>query len=300
MTHVLMLHRVMPEQPTAFGRSSCYRLRGTSLTPQELDALLDHGPIRPLDDVVAALSNRGAVPPGCVLTFDDGYREWVDVVGPTLARYGAVATFFVCRAFQATAPAVHPVDAFYWLLDHARRERFELQLPDGSVERGSLATDKDKAALVTGRLKRLVVTNSPEMSDGLLTVLADAVEAELPHGLAHSLYPPAEGLRSLAASGHALGGHGVTHRHLTSLSASEAFTEIEASLDWAKQLSRATKVPFAYPDGAVDEQVTRAVSAAGATAGVTCTPGRVHLDADLFLLPREFVTPEHPWVRSRD
>ena len=292
-----MLHRVMPEQPTAFGRTSCYRLRGTALTPQELDRLLDKGPIRTLDDVVAALRVREAPPSGNVLTFDDGYREWVDLVGPALARRGVVATFFVSRAFEAAAPALHPVDAFYWLLDHACRERFELRLPDGSVEQGSLETDEEKTALVTGRLKSLVVTSSPEVVDGLLVMLADAVDAQLPHGLARSLYPSVEGLCSLAASGHVLGGHGVTHRHLTSLSTSEAIAEVEASLDWAKRLSKATEVPFAYPDGAADEQLARAVGAAGATAGLTCTSGRVRPDTNLFLLPREFVSPGHPWVR---
>ena len=112
MTRVLMLHRVMPGRPVAFGRPSCYRMRGTALTPEEFDRLLDAGPFHSLDDVVEALSRGERPPPGRVLTFDDGYREWIELVALRLAERRARATFFVCPAFlqEAADEVGWPVD----------------------------------------------------------------------------------------------------------------------------------------------------------------------------------------------
>ena len=40
-TRILMLHRVLPAAPAAFGLPDCYRMRGTALTASELARVLD-------------------------------------------------------------------------------------------------------------------------------------------------------------------------------------------------------------------------------------------------------------------
>jgi peptidoglycan/xylan/chitin deacetylase (PgdA/CDA1 family) len=293
-----MLHRVMPDHPVAFGRPSCYRLRGTALTPEELDRVLDAGPFLSLDEVVDALSSGAPPPPGRVLTFDDGYREWVEHVAPRLAERRARATFFVCPAFLQEAVEAHPVDVFYWLLDHARRPRFEVRLPDGTVSRGSLETDEDKAALITGSLKQLVVSGPREEVREVLARLAEALLLEVPGDLPRTLYPSERELEALVKAGHRLGGHGMRHQHLTKMEAEQASSELSASVAWVSRLSGGQSVPFAYPDGAFDLAVARQAERAGALCALTCVPGPVTRESGLFLLPREFVTPGHPLVAA--
>ncbi|MFP2905803.1 polysaccharide deacetylase family protein [Pyxidicoccus sp. 3LFB2] len=298
-TQVLMLHRVLPDQPTAFGRPSCYRLRGTALTPGELDRLLEAGSFLSLDEVVESLAAGRQPPSGRVLTFDDGYREWSEWVAERLDRQHVPATFFVCPAFlRREAAEAHPVDAFYWLLDHARRSRFELRLPDGVFARGTLETNEGKAELITGELKRRVVRSPRDEVRELLRLLSESLHVELPADLAHGLYPSEEELRALASAGHRLGGHGMSHRHLPVMGAVEAAREISTSLAWVARLAGSRSAPFAYPDGAFDLETGRRVEQAGATCALTCVSGAVTESADLFRLPREFITPWHPMVTA--
>jgi peptidoglycan/xylan/chitin deacetylase (PgdA/CDA1 family) len=80
-----MLHRVLDGAPMSFGVPDCYRMRGTALTVAELERVLDEaGPIVPLEAVERALNAGETLPAGYVLTFDDGYREHLDVVTPLL------------------------------------------------------------------------------------------------------------------------------------------------------------------------------------------------------------------------
>jgi len=300
MTRVLMLHRVMAARPTALGRPSCYRLRGTALTPEELDRLLEAvAPIHPLETVVSALASGEPPPPGWVLTFDDGYREWLEVVAPRLGARGVAATFFVCPAFLQEAAQAHPVDVFYWLLDHARHPHVEVRLPDGTLARGTLESDEGKAALVTGALKQFVVKGPRPEVGAVLARLAESLGLELPDDLGRTLYPSERELRTLARAGHQLGGHGMRHLHLTAMEAAEVAGEVSASLAWVARLSGMGPAPFAYPDGAFDAATARRVEAAGAACALTCMPGALTREADLFCLPREFVTPTHPLVVAR-
>ncbi|WP_224242054.1 polysaccharide deacetylase family protein [Hyalangium gracile] len=297
MTRVLMLHRVMPDEPTAFGRPSCYRLRGTALTPAEFSRLMDSGPLRSLEEVLEALETGEQPPPGYVLTFDDGYREWIHHVAPVLEARRAFATFLVCPAFvQEKTAQPHPVDLFYWLLDHARYPRFEFRLLDGTLASGTLESDAGKAAIITGDLKRRVANGLPGEPEETLRLLANALRVEPPAELVQSLYPTEAELRALASAGHLLGGHGTSHRHLTKMDAPGAFAEISASMSWIARLSGTHPVPFAYPDGAFDSETEQLVRAAGATCALTCIPGPVTRECGLFRMPREFITPSHPWI----
>ncbi|ATB35803.1 hypothetical protein CYFUS_001217 [Cystobacter fuscus] len=297
MTRLLMLHRVIPDQVTAFGRPSCYRLRGTALTLEELDRVLEAGPFRSLDEVTGALEANEPPPPGLVLTFDDGYREWIDQVAPRLEERRIPATFFVCPAFLASASQSHPVDVFYWLLDHARHPCFTLRLPDDIWFQGSLESDEGKNSLVRGSLKQFVVKGPREEVREVLARLAEALGVALPDELPRVLHPSEREVEALARAGHGLGGHGLSHRHLTEMEVEAAALEINTSLEWVVRLSGQRTAPFAYPDGNFDQRVAHLVEGAGATCALTCRPGQVMRESPRFQLPREFTTPRHPLVQ---
>lgn len=55
-----------------------------------------HHRLLPLSEVVAALEKNASLPRGVVITFDDGYRDFLLHALPVLERYEVPATLFVC------------------------------------------------------------------------------------------------------------------------------------------------------------------------------------------------------------
>lgn len=288
LTQILMLHRVIPTAPAAFGLPDCYRMRGTALTVDELGRVLDEaGTILPLEVVERALTAGEPPPPGTVLTFDDGYREHLDVVAPQLRERGVTATFYVAAGLHGGGEALAPVDAWYWLLDHAERGDAAVPMPGGGVYRGRVDSLKGKDAWVTGPPKAAMLAAGQAERGRMLEALAESVGVGLPTNLACRLYLTREDWRSLAALGMRVGAHSVSHPRLTQVDEAEMNREVGESVAIIAEVC--SPVAFAYPDGAFDERVVERVRAAGVSSAVTCEPGPVERRDDRLLLSRRFV-----------
>ncbi len=276
-TRIWMFHRILPDELTAFGRTGCYRLRGTAVTPEELEQFLERASPIALAEVLSALANGEPPPSGDVLTFDDGYRECL------MLLHGAPSSFYLTTGMHAGAARAHVVDTFYWLLDNARHQRFQLALPGGVVE-GSLESDEAKRALVIGGpiKQRLLHDRAPYK---ILEQLSDALDAPIPDDLPARLYLRRSDWQRLATAGHELGTHGVEHVHMTHIETGA----LRRSLHRSASLLGATTL--AYPDGAHDERVIQIARGAGLRGGLTCEAGAVHADSDPMRLPRCFATP---------
>ncbi|EDM75188.1 hypothetical protein PPSIR1_40964 [Plesiocystis pacifica SIR-1] len=280
---ILMVHRVTPRRATAFGLPDAWRVRGTALTFDELLAWVGDRPVLPLQRFVEAAASRLEPPPGVALTFDDGYAEWLEV-GAALAERRWPATFCCSQAMSADGE-LHPVDAYYDLLDRAQRRRLELTLPDGRELSAALDSVAAKRALVVGGPKPFVT--NPDSAAQTLAAVAEALGAELRPRLAATLYLGANQRRALVAMGHTLGGHGLRHLRLTDLDDAALEREVCGSRRWLGEGAST----FAYPDGAHDARVVAAVRDAGFVAGLTCDPGRLADAPSALELPRVFARP---------
>ncbi len=288
-TRILMLHRVLPDAPAAFGLPDCYRMRGTALTTSELARVLDAaGPILPLDAVERALADGDELPVGTVLTFDDGYREHLDVVAPMLTERAAVATFYVATGLHGAGWEVAVVDAWYWLLDHATRGIASVPLPGGATYRERLDTFDGKRAWVGGSPKAALLSASREDQRRMIDALAEGAGCSLPHDLASRLYLRPDDWAALERLGMRVGAHSVKHPRLTQVDDRELNTEVGGSVDAVRSFGGA--VAFAYPDGDFDERVVERARLAGVSSAVTCEPGVLVRGADRLRLPRVFVS----------
>jgi peptidoglycan/xylan/chitin deacetylase (PgdA/CDA1 family) len=101
-----------------------------------------------------------------------------------------------------------------------------------------------------------------------------------------------EHVRELAALGHEVGAHTVSHIRLTSVPLEAARMEIAGSKAVLEDLSGCEVVSFAYPKGEYDERVKAEVSASGFRYAVTVREGLVRQEPDWLALPRV-------WVSSR-
>lgn len=298
-TRILMFHRIVPDDPVAFGLPSSYRLRGTALTPGEFEKVLDsEEAIIPLAQVENALAAGTPLPEGVVLTFDDGYREHLDFVLPLLRSRSASGTFYVATDLHGDGAMTAPVDAWYWLLDHAEHPAPAVRLPDGDLFRCRLDTVEEKRTWVEGRPKAALLQAAPKQQWQLIGALENAVRCTLPDDLAAQLYLRPKEWQLLAGAGMRLGAHSRTHPRLTALGDGDLEREVNDSVAVIAELS--APVTFAYPDGDFDERVVAAIRRAGASSAVTCRRGEITSHDALLHLPRVFVTqqPENRPVRS--
>lgn len=284
-TRILMLHRVLDGAPAAFGLPGCYRMRDTALTVDELTRLVDEaGPILPLAVVERALSTGEVPTAGSVLTFDDGYREHLDLVAPLLSARGVSATFYVATGLHGEGAELAVVDAWYWLLDHAVERVARVPLPDGGDFRGRVDAHRDKQAWVAGEPKAALLAASPAHQRAMVEALSQSAGAALPADLAARLYLRRDEWSTLVALGMRVGAHSVRHPRLTQVDDATLRTEVDASVDAIRALD--ADVAFAYPDGAYDQRVVDEVRRARASSAVTCEPDLVRSGADLMRLPR--------------
>lgn len=291
---MLMYHRVLPEQRHAFGHPSCYQLRGTAVTPYELEAHLDwlvaqRIPVVPLADVIIACAQRRQPPAGVVLTFDDGYAEWLTEVAPRLQKRQMSASFFVSTGVHAEAKRAHPIDEYYFILDHAYQPILELTLPDGSSAVADLRRRQDKEALVHGPLKQWILRGSGPLQSQLLASLHNTFLGPSPEALAAALYMPRAAWSQLVQGGSQVEAHGHSHRLLTTLTDAQIDQELTTCLASLKRYAGDTHC-FAYPDGACDARVAARVAASGLAGALGVLPGDVTATSDPFHLPRYFVT----------
>lgn len=288
---ILMFHRVIPAEPCAFGLPGCYRLRGTAMTEREFRRALDEaGRIIPLSALEMAIGEGRSVPCGTVLTFDDGYREHLNLVTPLLAERGIAATFYVATGLHGAQTRVGVVDAWYWLLDHAERPAAALTLPDGNTFGGRVDTIDGKRAWVVGPAKAALLAAAGPDQTAMLANLATALRCSLPENLANLLYLRPDEWGALTAAGMRVGAHSVTHPRLTQLDDEALADEVGRSVAAVRGFG--DRVAFAYPDGAYNERIVDAVRRAGVSSAVTCESGVVGGRSDGFRLPRAFVRPE--------
>ncbi len=96
----------------------------------------------------------------------------------------------------------------------------------------------------------------------------------------------ADGLRSLARSGVAIGGHSRTHAALNRLPEERLDGEIAGCVADLEALGLPRPLLFAYPHGEADDAVEARAKAAGVRAAFTVEPGIVRTGTNRFALPR--------------
>ncbi len=275
----------------AFGLPDCYRLRGTSLTPSEFSQLLDgQRKILCIADVERALLNESPLPPGTVLTFDDGYQEHLARVVPMLVERSAEAIFYVSTGLHADSRRSAVVDAWYWLLDHAQQPIASIHLPDGREFRRRLDNLKDKNWWILGTAKQALLEATPTVQAEMLSELAESISCQLPDQLSSELYLSISDWQTLIDAGMQIGAHGVTHQRLSQLTDQALTAEIRGSLKVVQRYSYHAR--FAFADGAYDQRAIEELRQCAVLSAVTCESGAVSAESELLRLPRLFLTPK--------
>ena len=244
-----------------------------------------------LDSVLEAVAGGRKLPKRAVLiTFDDAYRDFLEVAWPILHAHRLPATLFVPTAYPD-----RPERAFWW--DRLHRcftdpRRTEVGVADFGVEGTDTlhlrTTEERSLALqtVTNHFKTLPYEDAMRMVETLCAELSDESEPF------NSVLRWDE-LRSLMDENVSLCAHTRWHPLLTRVTAARARAEIAGSqADMQRELGFVQPV-FSYPDGAHDDTVVDAARSEGFDIAFTQRDG--HNDfrhVDPLRLCRTNVTPK--------
>ena len=243
--------------------------------------------VLPFDEALRLMEAGEPLPPrAVVLTFDDGYRDNLELGVPMLAEHALPATFFLVPGFLSGT-----VGAWWEDLSAAfERARAPRLTFDGTTHDLTSRTARQAAHdAVRVSVKRL---------DHAARVAEVArVSEELnpaPTSVGEGLFMDWSGAKSLLAAGHEIGSHTVSHAILGRETEAGQLTELSESRSALESGLGITVDTLAFPNGAASdysETTTRLVSELGYRCAVTTRAGLAGRSDSPYEMRRVVLTP---------
>jgi peptidoglycan/xylan/chitin deacetylase (PgdA/CDA1 family) len=275
---VVTFHRVLPEDQLRH-----YPMPGLAVTPEQLEAILSllavHFECTTLIEGFRRWSARGGRVeptdrPLLSITFDDGALDNFVQARPVLDRLGLRASFYVPvgNVDEQRAPW-HDRLGFALLRSVAaryRRPRLDLSplLAPFGVAAAELSAVLPREAIAISQ-RAVVSSKSLSSADrqGALTRLEEALEENpVPDWAGMMSW---EQIRALAAEGHEVGSHSMTHPLLPDCDRERLHDEIAGSLARLRVALGSEVSSFCYPNGSYDARCLAEVRDAGYECAVT-------------------------------
>lgn len=229
-----------------------HRARGMVVSPMAFAAQMralgrSFVPVRAEDVAAAAMGRRSLPHRAAWVTFDDGYRDVLNVL-PILERERIPATFFARVPGEDALPSWAPLDLCYQVL-------------------GRVTVVDPGALLPIGETRERLLSGNYD--DQIRWVLALAARHGVDVGALRreDVYLSGREIADLPSRGFSVGGHGTDHVRWTTLDEDGLEQVVCRSADWLDGLG--TSAPcLAYPDAALDGRVAAVAKRLGFVVGV--------------------------------
>lgn len=253
---VVMFHRVLPDSDPRRAGADPEWTMSTAAFRDCLGFFRRHYHIATPQQVFAALRGEAALPPTSLLiTFDDGWRDTAEYAQPILDEMGLQALVFVAGAAIDSAAPFWEEHVYSFLATQADGAaqlaaacaRCAVQLPE-ALPGGADEAAIRRAIVALGRL-------DPAARAAVLALLG-------PDRDTGPAMMDAAQVVAMAAAGHTIGGHGMTHRPLTQVEPlGPELAAAQASV--GAHLGGATVESMSLPHGAWNAPVLTACRSAG-------------------------------------
>ena len=244
--------------------------------------------ILPLGEALAKV-RQGTLPARALsITFDDGYRDNLEVAVPILQRHGLVATFFVATGFLNGGRMMHDT-----VVETVRRLPAQ-QLDLDWIGLGQRRVDDTASRLaligdIVSRVKYLPFAQRRDTCERFKSLSPTALPTDLMMTSAQ--------VQLLQRAGMHVGAHTHDHPILAKSDRNEAWQQITRNREELARLLGAAPRLFAYPNGKpgldYGREHVELVKKAGFEAAVSVAFGTVSSGSDHYQIPR-FI----PWDRD--
>jgi peptidoglycan/xylan/chitin deacetylase (PgdA/CDA1 family) len=281
---IVVYHRIVEDCSRGVVDSS-FKLRGLTVTAHEFEEqiryLNKNYKIISLADYIEKKNQQESLCGCAVITFDDGFKDFLTLGWPALMKYQAPATVFV---FKSALEMVYWQHRVYFILDAAKKDMLTFNVcPDEAIQI-NLKSNEKKYQTIINLIKLL--KNKPISSRGrIISELAKELEVNK-EPQAKQVYLDYDDLASLVRQGVSLGGHSVGHGNLAELNSEEIKEEIYSSIDFIRSLTKQKDITFALPFGAGNEDVIRELQAQGCLCSFISASGLNSREEDNFKLKR--------------
>jgi peptidoglycan/xylan/chitin deacetylase (PgdA/CDA1 family) len=275
---VLCYHRVLPQEQRA-----AYPFSDLAVTPEafaeHVAHCAKHYTCLPLGEAAALLmSDSLPAKPLLAITFDDGYWDNAAYAQPVLDACGVRATFFVVSGLVGASEAT-------WY-DRYARARAHLQVKPLPAPPSDEITCGPRT--LSGQMQWVKKLSAPERLARVEQVVQAARSTGWRPDDSDRIMNPGE-LRTIAAAGHEIGSHTVTHPILPLLNHDECAAELRDSRRMLQELVNQPVDTLAYPNGDYDESVLSAARQCGFRFAVTTESGGNAASSDPLRLARYVV-----------
>ncbi len=287
---ILMYHRVLPPDVAAGVQKGMYVEPATF--ESHLAWLTDLFDVIPLDDYLARRGARGESvgrKPLCMLTFDDGWKDFHDHAYPALKEARVPATMFLPTDYIGT-------NEWFWT------DRLSHVLAGRASGARSAGPARPSSNPLVRRIEGLGPPSDRTLEEAIRMLMAcsheaihDAIAELSERTGACSTRPPGRAfltwteVREIAGSGFiSFGSHTASHRILTALPEVQIREEMVSSrcrlID--EGVTSGTFVAFSYPNGNFNGKIASMAADAGYGLAVTTEAGWNGTGADPFALRR--------------
>jgi peptidoglycan/xylan/chitin deacetylase (PgdA/CDA1 family) len=236
--------------------------------------------------------------PLAAITFDDGYRDFMDHSMPLLKKYSLPADMFI-----VTECVDNNLPTWTYVIDHLFENTNKLQLDHFNFHSLAESYRQIKWVNIEERIhygkrfkQQLKWIPSQERNDIIEKLMQNFNDVQRPHGMMMTW----EDVKQVNAAGFGIGSHSVTHETLATIEDDGALmNELQNSKKIIKDKTGIDPRVFSYPCGDYDERVKKFTKEAGYEAGLAVdqklySPSK----DDLYEVPRIELYNES-WIKSR-
>ena len=248
--------------------------------------------VRPLVEAVSALEAGDLKEPTVAITFDDGYRNNVEVALPALERHGLPATIFLTTGVLGGDRALWPSRLNIALM---ATQCHELEWRGTAVSLGNVGERAAALARLQEAVKREAGDNPEEAVAEIESALDVPCDPLVPRDSPFAMMDSADIARATASGLIEFGAHTVSHPILSQLDDARLKAELDESIDAVEALTGRACCSFAYPNGRLvdfDDRSVRHLSGRGVEVAVATEVGVNNRGIDRLRLRRFGIGPE--------